>query len=157
MFPFLEYWVGFFIIFTFPHVKTPFLTCIYLFLFLKISLCWHLLILRWKILVVVLSVLYRKGYQCPSIHCLCVSSSKSYWLPSFPSTDSCPICDLYLPLVSLSIIVFQVFPSEELWFRLLFSECADLLFFSSWISSSCSCPYYHLIPCYPIFSVRSFS
>lgn len=120
--------MGFFIIFTFPHVKTPLLTCIYLVLFLKISLCWHLLILRWKILVVVLSVLYRKGYQCPSIHCLCVSSSKSYWLPSFPSTDSCPIYDLYLPLVSLSIIVFRVFPSEELCFRLLFSECADLLF-----------------------------
>lgn len=79
-------------LFIFPCVKILFLICTYIFIFLKISLCWHLLMLKWKsIWKWLYQYCVEGGYQYSSMHFFYISSSKSNQLPSFPSTDSYPV------------------------------------------------------------------
>lgn len=106
-------------------MKTPFLTCIYLFIFLRISLCQHRLVLRWKILDRVLSVLPGKGLPL-SQQTLCVHIQLKIVLASCVPQHR--FTSNLWPVSPLSLSRHYCFPSEKLWFRLLFSGCADLLF-----------------------------
>lgn len=107
-------------------MRTPFLTCIYLFIFLKISVClpasshtemessrcWFIGTVQIGAIGVLACNLY--AYLAQN-HTVFLHFRAHIQFTSW-----------YLPLVSHSIIAFQVFPLEKLWFRVLFSECADL-------------------------------
>lgn len=105
---FLNLGWAFLMIFIFLHKKTPFLTCTYFFIFLKCCLCWQFLVLKWKILDMVLSVLCRMWFLM-SLPALFMGIQHKIIIPS---TDSKPVYNLYIPLVC-PWNTFQVFPSEE--------------------------------------------